>query len=133
MPSRNYDAWHTLTVEHDGEDEDGAPMLDFTLDHPDCPPGEPLYTDGPFVMVRGPRCHLGQIIDEWGHMPDEYGIPTEPGEYRLRAWFWPGDGYVSEPDEGIEVEAPECEHHDFGCPPELCTCDPVQTEENDRG
>lgn len=104
MRNATFGAWHTLTIEHDGEDEDGAPLLDFTLDHPDtCPPAEPRYSDDP-NEVPGPRCHLDHIIDEWGSCPEEYGIPTVPGTHCLRAWFHPGDGYVTEPDEGIEID-----------------------------
>lgn len=112
MPSQQFGAWHTLTVAHDGEEEDGTPLLDYDLAHPDtCPPAE---TPAEPQVWPAPRCHLDHIIQESSGDPDEYGVPTEPGSYRLRAWATPGHwcgSYYSDPEDGIEIDETPEENH----------------------
>ena len=100
--SVTYGEWHTVTVTVDGENEDGSPCLHYDLAHVDgCDP-PPMWNELPPA-----RCHLDHLIGEYASEPDEYGIPTEPGTYRMRAWSEPGHWYGShweDPDEGVDVD-----------------------------
>ncbi|MFR9773106.1 hypothetical protein [Nocardia sp. SC052] len=113
MSNTTYGEWHTLTVGFDGE-EDGKPLLDYTLDHPDtCAPAD--TAPDPHHWPE-PRCHLDHIIREFAGEPDVYGIPPEPGTYRMRAWASPGQwfgSYYSDPEDGIEIDE---ESHDQETP-----------------
>lgn len=101
-----YSEWHTLTVAHDGENEDGTPCLNYELAHADNCPADTVPDPDEFPCLE-PRCHLELLIREWSHMHEEYGIPTEPGTYRARSWYSPGEWYGAsycEPEDGIEID-----------------------------
>ncbi|MGV9836662.1 hypothetical protein ACWDUL_21075 [Nocardia niigatensis] len=99
MITTTYSEWHTLTVEFDGEDDDGKPLPLYSLDHP--------------ASCRTPEsdpdeCWLAaEIVAEFADFPHLVGLPTEPGSYRIRAWGtsgdWAGPHYI-EPDCGVNID-----------------------------
>lgn len=98
-----YTEWHTVTVQADGENEDGTPCLDYELAHVDsCSP------PAPWNELPQARCHLEHLIWELASdHAEDYGIPTAPGTYRMRAWSEPGHWYGphwEDPDEGFEID-----------------------------
>ncbi|MFD3426111.1 hypothetical protein [Nocardia fluminea] len=103
-----YGEWHTVTVLVDGENEGGTPCLHYELAHVDsCAPPAPPE---PPAIWPDARCHLEHIIWESSAYPDLYGIPTEAGTYRIRAWYSPaewGGSYCSDPEDGIEIDDEE--------------------------
>lgn len=103
-----YSDWHTLTIEPDGENDDGSPLMDYTLAHPDscAHHSEPEDAAGLPEFVPAYECWLAELVGEFSDCPDYIGLPTEPGTYRLRAWGtagdWSGPHYI-EPDSGIDI------------------------------
>lgn len=99
----NHGDWHTVVVTVDGENDDGTPLLDYELAHVDsCAPPE-----FPAAWSEA-RCHLEHLIWEWASdHAEDFGIPTAPGTYRMRAWSEPGHWYGphwEDPDEGVEID-----------------------------
>ncbi|MCM6777895.1 hypothetical protein NDR87_31645 [Nocardia sp. CDC159] len=99
----SYGEWHTLTIKIDGEDEDGQPALDYKLDHPESCQRIPV--EG-WADMHQFDCHEAELVAEFEDYPDDIGLPTEPGSYRIRGWAtpgnWAGANYV-EPAAGVEV------------------------------
>lgn len=103
MTITTYGEWHTVTVLIDGENEDGSPCVHYELAHVEsCAP------PAPWNELPHARCHVEHLIWEWASdHAEDFGIPTEPGTYRMRAWSEPGHWcgpHWEDPDEGIEVD-----------------------------
>lgn len=90
--------WHAVLVT--ATDDEYGDGLDYAVEHPDSCPKEEVE----FVLAQtwSYDCDLGIEISTDGFA--SFGI-TEPGTYRVRVHFWPGDGWEIEPDAEIEAIA----------------------------
>jgi len=99
----SYGEWHTLTVKPnpDHADHPDEPALLYELEHPEsCPRGMVEWD----VSVLVYDCWEAGQVAQFGDYPDMVGLPTEPGQYRMRCWGeWSGSIF-DEADGGVEYE-----------------------------
>lgn len=87
LPCRDEDGWCTGHDAQDGQDRYAD--LDFDFEHPDdCERG------------NEPGCPTGDYVADGGNR----GVPSAPGEYRVRAWLRPAADSFDDANAGFDVE-----------------------------